>query len=461
MTQQGGAPQPVLGVRHAIAIVVGIVIGAGIFKAPSLVAQMTGSPGWMFGAWALGGLVSLVGALCYAELATTWPHAGGDYHFLWRAYGRRISFLFAWARFAVITTGSIALLGFVFGDYMTQLAPLGAWSESLYAAAAIIVLAWVNLRGMHSGAVTQSWLTVVEVMGLLLTVAAGLYLLTQGAGAPPPAAGGETAGAAPGWGMFGLAMVFVLLTYGGWNEAAYLGAELRDVSRNMLRVLVASIVIITALYLLVNAAYWYGLGMTGMASSNAVAADLLRMSFGRTGEVLISTAVGVAALTSINATMIVGARSSFAVGNDWPALAALGRWHATRGTPTNALLAQTMFALALVVLGSNARGGFETMVEYTAPVFWIFFLLSTVALIVLRRREPQAKRPFRVPLYPVLPIVFAAVCAYMLWSSLVYVQLGAVVGVAVLATGVLLIFLLDALAARGARGRAAQPGRSA
>ncbi len=453
MTPQSGTPHPVLGVRHAVAIVVGIVIGAGIFKAPSLVAQMTGSPGWMFAAWALGGLVSLIGALCYAELATTYPHAGGDYHFLWRAYGRRVSFLFAWARFAVITTGSIALLAFVFGDYMTQLVPLGAWSESLYAAAAIIVLAWVNLRGMRSGALTQSWLTAVEVLGLLLAVAAGLFLFAQGGGAAPAAAGGA-ANAAPGWGMFGLAMVFVLLTYGGWNEAAYLGAELHDVSRNMIRVLVASILIITTLYLLVNAAYWYGLGMAGMASSNAVAADLLRVSFGRTGEILISAAVGVAALTSINATMIVGARSSFAAGNDWPALAALGRWHATRGTPTNALLAQTLFALALVVLGSNARGGFETMVEYTAPVFWTFFLLSTVALIVLRRRDPHAKRPFRVPLYPMLPIAFAAVCAYMLWSSLVYVQLGAVFGVAVLATGVLLMFVLDA---RGARARAAQP----
>lgn len=449
------APQPVLELRHAIAIVVGLVIGAGIFKAPSFVAQMTGSPDWMFAAWALGGLVSLVGALCYAELATTYPHAGGDYHFLWRAYGRRLSFLFAWARFAVITTGSIALLAFVFGDYMTQLLPLGAWSESLYAAVAILVLAWVNLRGMRSSALAQSWLTAIEVLGLLLVVVAGLYLLVQGAGAASAPADVAPAGAAPGWGMFGLAMVFVLLTYGGWNEAAYLGAELRDVQRNMLRVLVASIALITVLYLMVNAAYWYGLGMEGMAGSRAVAADLLRLGFGRTGEVLVSTAVAMAALTSINATMIVGARSSFAVGNDWPALAGLGRWHAVRGTPSNALLAQALFALALVALGSNARGGFETMVEYTAPVFWIFFLLSTLALIVLRRRDPQAVRPFRVPLYPLLPLVFAAVCAYMLWSSLVYVRLGAVVGVAVLAVGALVLFGLEAHGARA--GRAGRP----
>lgn len=458
MTPGSARPQPVLGVRPAVAIVVGIVVGAGIFKAPSLVAQMTGSPGWMFAAWTLGGLASLVGALCYAELATAWPHAGGDYHFLWRAYGRRVSFLFAWARFAVITTGSIALLAFVFGDYMTQLAPLGAFSESLYAAAAIVALGWVNLRGMRAGAATQSWLTVVEVLGLLLAVAAGLWLFVQGAGAAAAPAASASAAAgqgAPGWGMFGLAMVFVLLTYGGWNEAAYLGAELRDVSRNMLRVLVASIAIITALYLLVNVAYWYGLGLEGMAKSNAVAADLLRASFGRTGEILVSAIVAVSALTSINATMIVGARSSFAAGNDWPALAGLGRWHATRGTPANALLAQALLALALVVLGSNARGGFETMVEYTAPVFWSFFLLSTLALIVLRRREPDTARPFRVPLYPLLPLVFAAVCAYMLWSSLVYVRLGAVVGVAVLAAGAVVMFALEAMQGRraGAEGR--------
>lgn len=462
---QGAAvPQRVLGVREAAAIIVGIVIGAGIFKAPSLVAQFTGTPGWMFAAWAAGGLVSLIGALCYAELATTYPHAGGDYHFLLRAYGRRVSFLFAWARFAVIITGSIALLAFVFGDYMSALWRLGPWSESLYAAAAIIALGWVNLRGMRFGAATQSWLTLAEVLGLGLVVAGGLYLLVQGAGfdassAAAAAAGtGAPASPAAGGSMFGLAMVFVLLTYGGWNEAAYLGAELRDVSRNMVRALVLSIALITTLYLLVNWAYLYGLGMAGMASSQAVAADLLRVSFGRVGETLISVMVAIAALTSINATMIVGARTSYAVGNDWPALAGLGRWHETRGAPVNALLAQAAFALALVGLGSTTRGGFQTMVDYTAPVFWTFFTLSTVALIVLRSRDPHAVRPFRVPMYPLLPLVFAAVCLYMLWSSLAYVRVGAIVGVAVLVVGALLMFVFDMRAARPRRPEVDTPG---
>jgi amino acid transporter len=168
-------PHAVLGLKEAVAIIVGIVIGAGIFKAPSLVAGMVGSEGWMLAAWALGGLVSLIGALCYAELATAFPHAGGDYHFLRRAYGKRLSFLFAWARFSVITTGSIALLAFVFGDYMTQVLPLGSYSASFYAALAVLVLSWINLRGIRSGAATQTWLTLLEVAGLVLIVVAGVY----------------------------------------------------------------------------------------------------------------------------------------------------------------------------------------------------------------------------------------------------------------------------------------------
>ena len=461
MSSPGAVPQPMISLREAIAIIVGIVIGAGIFKAPSLVAQFTGSAIWMLAAWAAGGLVSLIGALCYAELAAAWPNAGGDYHFLRRAYGRHVSFLFAWARFSVITTGSIALLAFVFGDYMTEILPLGPYSAAIWAALSVAALTVVNARGIRAGTRTQSWLTLAEVLGLVLVVCAGLWLWlgaggTAPAGAAGPAASGSAPDSAPGASMFGLAMVFVLLTYGGWNEAAYLSAELKDSRRNMLRALVASIALITVLYLLVNLAYLYGLGMDGMARSNAVAADLLGVAFGRTGETLVSIMVAVAALTSINATMIVGARTNYAVGRDWPLLSALGRWDGGRGVPLNALLAQSAFALALILLGVAARGGFQTMVDYTAPVFWTFFLLCTIALIVLRVREPQAERPFRVPLYPVLPLAFAAVCLYMLWSSLAYVRVGALAGVGVLVLGALLMWAIDGAGQRAGGTRSVQ-----
>ncbi|MFD1712308.1 amino acid permease [Ottowia sp. GY511] len=441
-------PQPSLRLHEAVAIIVGIVIGAGIFKAPSLVAQFTDSVAWMIGAWVLGGLVSLVGALCYAELAAAWPHVGGDYHFLHRAYGKRMAFLFAWARFSVITTGSIALLAFVFGDYVNALVPLGEYGAAFWGTLAVMLLTWLNARGIHTSAGTQTWLTLAEVLGLVLVVVAGAWLWLDTGHAMPGVTGSVPAesgasGGMPGLGMLGLAMVFVLLTYGGWNEAAYLSAELRGSRRGMLHALTISLGLITLLYVLVNLAYVYGLGLQGMAQSEAVAADLLRVAFGRTGETLIAIMVAVAALTSINATMIVGARTSFAVGRDWRGLHALGRWEGERGVPVVALYVQSALALLLVAFGASLRGGFQAMVDYTAPVFWFFFLLCTVALIVLRIKEPDTVRPFRVPLYPLLPLLFAAVCGYMLWSSLVYVKAGAMAGVAVLAVGFVLAWALE------------------
>jgi amino acid transporter len=444
-------PRPVLRLREAIALIVGIVIGAGIFKAPSMVAGMTGSPEWMFGAWALGGIMSIIGALCYAELASAYSNAGGDYYFLRRAYGSSVSFLFAWARFSVITTGSIALLSFVFGDYVSQVLPLSAfgpaWSSALYAAAIIVVLTWINLRGIKAGSSTQTWLTAVEVGGLLLIVIAALFLIGNGENAAPPITSTDAARPSPA--SFGLAMVFVLLTYGGWNEAAYISAELKDVQRNMVKALVLSLLIITALYLLVTWAYWQGLGLDGMARSEAVAADLLGTAFGPVGEKLIAVMIAVSAVTSINATIIVGARTSYAAGRDWRVLAKLGEWDQERGTPANALLIQCVAALLLVLVGASSGGGFKAMVEFTAPVFWLFFLLSGVSLFVLRVREPTTDRPFKVPLFPLLPLLFCAMCAYMLWASLSYVysqSLGGLnaawIGVAVLAIGLALLLLI-------------------
>ncbi len=444
-------PGAVIELREAIALIVGVVIGAGIFKAPSLVAGMTGEAGWMFAAWALGGLMSLVGALCYAELSTAYAHVGGDYHFLHRAYGRSVSLLYAWARFAVIATGSIALLGFVFGDYMHRLLPLGppgSLGPACYAAAAIAVLSWLNMRSVKAGTRAQAWLTALEVGGLLLIVVAALFMIGNGHAAPPPPPPpppGPVAVPAS----FGLAMVFVLLTYGGWNEAAYLSAELKNGRRDMVRALVLSLTLITALYLLVTWAYWAGLGLEGMRRSDALAADLMRIAFGPAGEHVISLLIAVAALTSINATIIVGARSSYAAGADWPVLARLGMWNGASGTPANALRVQCAAALLLVVAGAWSGSGFKAMVEFTAPVFWLFFLLSGVSLFIMRVREPHVARPFKVPLFPLLPLLFCAMCGYMLWASLSYVysqQLGgfnaAWIGVAVLAAGGVVLLLL-------------------
>jgi amino acid transporter len=194
--------------REAVAITVGIVVGAGIFRTPSLVAGSVGSEAAVLAAWALGGLISLVGALCYAELASAYPHSGGEYHYLTRAFGKRVGFLYAWARIAVIQTGSVALLAFVFGDYMGELFNLGIHSSALYAAAAVIGITALHWIGVRAGTRIQNWLTLVEVAGLVLLIVAGLLIAPASPVSEPP--GNDTA--------FGLVMVFVLLTFGGWNE---------------------------------------------------------------------------------------------------------------------------------------------------------------------------------------------------------------------------------------------------
>ena len=185
------APKPALSVLDAVMIIVGIVIGAGIFKTPSMVAGITGSVDWMLIAWVLGGVLSLIGALCYAELASAFPSAGGDYHFITRAYGRDASFFFAWARVTVITTGSVALLSFVFGDYMSRVVSLGPQSSAIYAALTVIVLTVVNIIGLRASARTQNVLTAIEVGGLLLVALAGLLAPPAATFAAPaaPAAG--------------------------------------------------------------------------------------------------------------------------------------------------------------------------------------------------------------------------------------------------------------------------------
>ncbi|HLM52902.1 MAG TPA: APC family permease, partial [Pseudoxanthomonas sp.] len=222
----------------------------------------------------------------------------------------------------------------------------------------------------------------------------------------------------------------------------YVTAEVKNARRVMPRILVGSLAAVAVLYLLVNLAYLRALGLGGIAGSETVAADAMQAVFGAPGAAAISALVVAAALTSANATLITGARSAYAAGRDFPALAWIGRWDQRSGSPRTAMLVQGALALLLVGLGALARDGFRTAVEYTAPVFWLFFLLVGLSLFVLRRRDPQAPRAFRVPLYPLLPLLFCATSAYLLYSSLAYTGIGALVGVAVLAVGGVLLLLL-------------------
>jgi amino acid transporter len=304
-TASRSEPQPLLSVLDAVTIMVGIVVGVGIFKTPSLVASNVSGEIAFLAVWVFGGLVTLVGALSYAELAAAHPHAGGEYHFLSRAYGRPLAVLFGWARATVIQTGAIAAVAFVLGDYANQVLPLGPAGPALYAGLAVVLFTGLNVVGTLQSKSLQVVITFIEVGLILLIIVLGL--LNAGAAAPASAPSGTGSSA------LGMAMIFVLLTYGGWNEAAYLSGELRDPGRNMVRVLVIGTAVLCALYVLVNAALLSILGLDGLRRSSAVAADMMRAVAGESGAVVVSIAVVVAAVSTLNATIFTGARVYYAM----------------------------------------------------------------------------------------------------------------------------------------------------
>ena len=412
MTAEASAPRQTLSVLQASTMLVGMVLGVFIFKAPTLVALNTTGPYQFLGLWLAGGIATLIGALCYAELATTYPDEGGEYSYLKRAYGDGTGFLFAWGRMTVIQTGAIAAVAFAYGDYAQVVLPLGPMGPALHGAIAVAAFTGLQLLGTKESANTQTVLTSLEVLGLVFIATIG-FTVAKGLPASAVAVTGSES--------IGLAMVFILLAYGGWNELSYISGEMKDVRRTMAPVLILGVLAVTVLYLLVNWAYISVFGVAGLRKTFTPAADLVGQAFGKNGAIVTALIVCAMALSTINASIFTGGRTSFALGRSFPTFAWLGARNDGNGTPINAVLLQGAIALGLIGLGSTTRNGFEYMVAYTAPVFWLFMIAVGIGLFVLRARDPDRERPFRVPLYPVIPAAWCLIAGYMFYSSLRYI----------------------------------------
>ncbi|MFF1496687.1 APC family permease [Streptomyces sp. NPDC058304] len=414
-------------------MVVGIVLGIGIFKTPSLVAKYSSDETVFVLLWLLGGLITVIGSVCYAELGSTRPDAGGEYAFLREAYGPKVALLFAWARCTVIQPGAIAAAAFVMGDYANVVWPLRAYGPGVYALVSITVFTLVNYVGTTPGKLTQKVVEVITVLSML-----GLIIAAFVATVPTPREGTPQDSSL---GSIGLAMMFILLTYGGWNEAAYLSGELEDARRNMARALVVGVLIVIGVSLAMNFAYLHVLGLDGIRDSNAVGSAMMRVVAGDTGATITSVVVVLSTLTTLNGLIITGSRSYYALGRDVAALRSIGTWKEHGSTPARALVLQGAVSAALVVFGAATRVGFQAMVAYTSPVFWFFMLLVSLSIYIFRRRESGGESHYRVPLYPVTPAIFALSCLWVLWSSLFYAGWGSIIGVTVLLAGTPLLFL--------------------
>jgi len=437
---RGEPIRPQLGLWDTVSIIIGIVIGAGIYETVPLVFKNVPN-GWSaVGVWVVGGLLSLIGALCYAELASAYPRSGGDYVYLTRAFGPWMGFLFGWAQLVVIRTGNIGMMGYVFGDYAVKLfgIPKEWQREGSLACAlgAVTLLSVLNLLGVTFGKRTQNLLTLAKVLGLGGILVAGFL-------APEPGVSALTANA-PVQVSIGLAMVFVLYTFGGWNDAALVAAEQRNRRRNITLSLILGTCAITLIYVMVNAAYLFGLGFEGVRTSDAVAADVLKHFQGDNASRIMSLLVMISALGAINGMVFTGSRVYAALGNEYRLFAFLGRWNPRLGSPFWSIVTQCLLTVGLILaVGSTfgreqinvglskvgmekvqweGHGGFDTLLKCTAPSFWLFFLLTGLSLFVLRERDPDIERPFKVPFYPLLPLIFCDTCAYMLYSATAYAK---------------------------------------
>ena len=411
MSAESGKLLKILRVRDGLAVTVGIIIGVGIYQVSPDVARGVGGPGGVMLIWLVGGLLSLCGALGYAELASAYPREGGDYVYLGKAYGPWAGFLFGWMQLLIVRPGDIAVMAFAFATYATAIWDPWAGMEGasptlvLYALLAVVILTGLNLIGLRQGTRTQNVLTLIKIAGLLLI--AGVALAA-------PAGGGTAPEITPL--PASLALIFVLFSFGGWNETAYVAAEVKDPKRGITRTLFLGIAAVTLLYLLLNAAFLYTLGYEGLAASKAVAADSVASLLPGSGERLISLLICISALGAVNGLVFTGARITYAMGRDHRLFRAFGQWQEDRGVPARALLLQGALAAVLIV----ALGSFIDTLIYTAPAVYTFYLATSIAVFVLRRRDPDTERPYKVSLYPLPTLLFCGVCAFLIYSAVIY-----------------------------------------
>jgi APA family basic amino acid/polyamine antiporter len=394
-----------VGFFTASAVVVGSMVGSGIFTTSGFIARDVGSPTRMMVLWAMGGLIALAGALCYSELGAAMPEAGGEYVYLREAYGALIAYLSGWTSFFVGFSGAIAAAALALVGYLGHFFPaltasqLGAKSLAL---AILWLLTVAHVSGLGPGGALQRILAAATAAGMVALIAGGLAL---GRGHLS-----NFASAAPAQGYSAVALIFVFYTYAGWNAAAYLAGEIRAPSRTLPAALIAATAAVTTLYLAMNALYVYAMPMAQMSGVLAVANKASIELFGPTAEHLIAALVALALVGSMSAAVLSGPRIYYAMARDGVFFRSVARVHPRLGTPARAMVLQAAWASLLIVF----FGVFEQLVVYIGFVVTVFTALAAASVIVLRVRRPTLPRPFRVPAYPWLPAGYVGVCAWII-----------------------------------------------
>ena len=442
-----------------ISLVVGAVIGTGVFLKAAIMAQTVGSPSLVLWAWAIAGLLSMAGALTYAELGAMLPHAGGEYVFLLEAYGEGPAFLFGWMRFVMGSAGSIASLAVGFATFLAAILPINhVWAEYSYhafgqtlvwrfgtqqvlAVAVIVVLSALNCGRVVLGGQVQLWLTVLKVAGIAVIV--GGILLFSKAGTIANLA--RPLGVRPwtGFAAFGTAMLAALWAYEGWNQMPMCAGEVQNPSRNVPRGLIIGTALVVVIYCVANFSYLYALPFSEVLTSNSttypdalpVAAKAAQIFLARYGATFVSLVFVLSTLGALNGTILSSARVPYAMARDRLFFASFGRVSGATHVPVFSIVLQGVWASLLAISGT-----YDQLTDCVVFASWIFYALVTTSVFALRRKMPDVERPYKTLAYPVLPLVFVLVASWLVWNTIHTRPLESTVGLGLIAAGLPLYF---------------------
>ncbi len=422
-----------LGLFEATTIIVGSMIGSGIFLGPELIARLVPQGGLMLVVWIAAGVLIFTGALCFAELGAMFPKSGGHYVYVREAYGNLPAFLNGWSLFWVSKTASIAALAAGFSLAVNDFFPAWpGWAFTALSVGVIILFSGINYVGVRHGGTVQNVATTVKVAALLgLGVMGLLWSLGGGTVTSPGAALVDAAPAATaGFAAFGLALVPALWAYDGWANASQVAEEVKEPERNLPRALIVGTLLVLGVYVVVVLIYLATLGVDGIASSSFAAGDAAEAIAGPWGRGLMTAAVIISILGTLNAVTLSGPRIYYAMARDRLFFRKVEGVHAKYATPAFSILIQAAWSIALVLLFN-----FEVLLNYVIVVSWVFYGLSGLALVSLRRKRPELARPFKVPLYPWVPLVFVALSAAFVVNALVEAPKDALMGALLLGSG--------------------------
>jgi len=422
-----------LGLWQATSIVMGIMIGSAIFIVPASITREVGSARLALAVWMVAGLLSLFGALSFAELAAMLPQAGGQYIYLREAYGSLVSFLCGWMFFLIQQSGGIAALAAGLALYLGNFFPLSPWEQKLAAAAVIIGLTAINYRGVREGGWVQSVLTGLNVGIVLALIAAG-YVLVHGSrpgpASLPPAPGTGTRAA------FGVAMVAALWAYEGWNNVTFAAGEVKRPERNLPLALVLGTAAVIAIYVGLNLVYYRVLTLEEIVRSPRVAADAASLILGPRGSQLISASIIIAVVGSLNGSILAGARVYYAMAKDGLFFHRCAAVHPRFRTPHFALIVQAVWSILLVLVAQ-----YEGLFTFTIFAAWIFYALTAFAVVILRRKMPDLHRPYHVFGYPFVPILFVLAAAWLTLNTIAERPVEAGWGTLIVLVGVPVYFI--------------------